>query len=88
MGNFQLALNMAMEDMWQALHVLQQENNNMRQAFEHFQIGAPLATQNPRGTVNQQVLQLGPQPRVCLLEKFDGIQSKFQGFVNQIWLIF
>jgi hypothetical protein len=28
------------------------------------------------------------EPRVSLPEKFDGTRSKFQGFVNQIWLIF
>jgi hypothetical protein len=39
--------------MWQALHVLQQDNNNMRQAFEKLQVGAPLISQNPRSVVNQ-----------------------------------
>jgi hypothetical protein len=34
MGDVQLDQNMMIKDMWQALHVLQQENNNMRQAFE------------------------------------------------------
>ena len=34
MDDIQFEQNMAMEDMWQALQVLQQENNNMRRAFE------------------------------------------------------
>jgi hypothetical protein len=48
----------------------------MRQVFERLQVGAPPAPQNPRGVVDQQVLQLVPEsirePRVSLLEKFDG----------------
>jgi hypothetical protein len=39
--------------MWRALHVLQQENNSMRQAFERLQIGVPPAPQNPGGAINQ-----------------------------------
>jgi hypothetical protein len=78
---------MVLEDIWQ---VLQQENNNMRQAFE--QIKARLVLQNPEDVGNQQILQpiLQPtkEPRVSLLEKFYGIRFKFQGFVNQIQLIF
>jgi hypothetical protein len=64
----------------------------MRQAFEQLQVGAPPTPQNPRGTINQQILQPIPEsirePRVSLLEKFDGTRSKFRGFVNQIRLIF
>jgi hypothetical protein len=83
---------MAMEDMWRILHILQYENNNMRQAFEWFQVGAPPTPQSPGGAINQQILQLVPksirEPRVSLLEKFDGTRSKFRSFVNQIWFIF
>ena len=45
---------------------------------------------NPEAAVNQQVLQpaLPREPRVSLLEKFDGTRSKFRGFVNQIRLVF
>jgi hypothetical protein len=39
--------------MWRALHVLQQENNNMRRAFEQLQVGPSPAPQNPRGAINQ-----------------------------------
>ena len=68
----------------------------MHQAFEQLQVGALLALQNPlEGTYkfsNQQVLQLVLQSirklRINLLEKFDGTQSKFQGFDNHIQLIF
>ena len=67
--------------MWQTLQVLQQENNNMRQAFERLQVGAPPIPQNLGGIVNQQVLQPVPksirEPRVSLLENFDGTRSKF-----------
>jgi hypothetical protein len=41
---------MAIEDMWQ---ILQQENNNMRQAFEQVQVGAFFTPQNLEGIVNQ-----------------------------------
>ena len=79
MGDVQFDQNMAMEDMWQVLQVLQQENNNMRQAFEQLQVGARLAPQNLEAAVNQQVSQPAPQkePRVNLPEKFDGTCSKF-----------
>ena len=62
---------MAMEDMWRALQVLQQKNNNMRQAFEQLQVGARPTPQNPEVAINRQVLQPAPQrePRVSLLEK-------------------
>jgi hypothetical protein len=67
--------------MWQALHVLQQKNNNMHQVFEWLQIGVPLVPQNPGSATNQQVFQLVPQsirePRVSMLEKFDGTRYKF-----------
>jgi hypothetical protein len=47
--------------------------------------------QNPKGAVNQQILQPVLQSirelRIYLLEKFDGTQSKFRGFVNQIRVI-
>jgi hypothetical protein len=66
---------MEMEDMWQALHVLQQENNNMRLVFERLQVGVPSVPQNFGGAVNQQVLQPVPEsikePRVSLPKKFD-----------------
>jgi hypothetical protein len=81
MDDVQLDQNMAMEDMWRALYVPQQENNNMHQAFEKLQGGAPPAPQNPGGAINQQIFQpiTEPirEPRVSLLEKFDGIRSKF-----------
>ena len=67
--------------MWRALHVLQQDDNNMHQAFERIQIGVPPAPQNPKGIVNQQVLQLVPESikelKINLPEKFDGIRPKF-----------
>jgi hypothetical protein len=44
--NTQFDQNMAMEDMWWVLYVLQQENNNMRQAFKQLQVGAPSAPQS------------------------------------------
>jgi hypothetical protein len=63
----------------------------MYQAFEQLQVGAPLTPQNPKGAVNQQILQPVLQSirelRIYLLEKFDGTQSKFRGFVNQIRVI-
>jgi hypothetical protein len=62
MDNVQFDQNMAMEAMWRTLQQLQHENNNMRQAFEQLQIGEPHAPQNPKGIVNQQVLQPIPQP--------------------------
>ena len=58
----------------------------MSYVFEQFKVGAPPAMQNPKDVVNQQVLQPVPQPirepRVSLPKRFDGIRSKFQGFVN------
>ena len=60
MGDVQCDQNIAMEDMWRVLQVLQQENNNMRQAFEQLQVGARPAPQNPEAVVNQQVLQPAP----------------------------
>jgi hypothetical protein len=49
----------------------------MRQAFEWLQVGAPPPPQNLGSAINQQVLQPVPEPikdpRVSLLEKFDGI---------------
>ena len=53
MGDIQLDQNMVIENIWRVLHILQQENNNMGQVFERLQVRA---LQNPRGTVNQQVL--------------------------------
>jgi hypothetical protein len=47
MNDAQFDQNMAMEDIWRALYVLQQENNNMHQAFEQLQVEAPLILQNP-----------------------------------------
>ena len=55
MDNAQFDPNMAMEDMSWALQLLQYENNNIRQAFEHLKVGASLALQNPKGAINQQV---------------------------------
>jgi hypothetical protein len=64
----------------------------MHKEFEQLQVGAPPTPQNPKGAINQQVLQPIPkpirEPRVSLPEKFDGIRSKFRGFVNQTRLIF
>jgi hypothetical protein len=72
--------NMAMENMWRALHVLQQENN-MYQAFEQLQVRARHAPHNFEDIGNQQVLQpiLQPirKPRISLLEKFDGHDLNF-----------
>jgi hypothetical protein len=62
MGDVQLDQNMAMEDMWPTLYVLQQDNNNMRQAFEQLQAGATPTPQNPGGAINQQALQLVSEP--------------------------
>jgi hypothetical protein len=53
MDDVQPYLNMAMEDIWRVLHILQQDNNNMRQACKRLQIGAPSTARNPRNTVNQ-----------------------------------
>jgi hypothetical protein len=61
-GDVQLDQNMAMEDMWPTLYVLQQDNNNMRQAFEQLQAGATPTPQNPGGAINQQALQLVSEP--------------------------
>ena len=70
-----------MEDMWRALHILEQKNNKMHQTFKRLQIGVPPASQNLGIAPNQQVFQLVPQsirePKVNLLEKFDGTRSKF-----------
>ena len=41
MDGIQLNQNIAMEDMWRAWHVLQQENNNMHRVFEQLQAGTP-----------------------------------------------
>ena len=62
----------------------------MRQAFEQLQVGARPTPQNPKTAANQQALQPTPpkEPRVNLLEKFDGTRSKFWGFVNHIRLVF
>jgi hypothetical protein len=46
-GDVQLDQNMAMEDMWRALNMLQQENN-MRRTFEQLQAGALPALQKFR----------------------------------------
>jgi predicted DNA-binding helix-hairpin-helix protein len=43
MDNAQVDPNMTMEDMLRALQLLQYENNNIRQAFEHLQVGASFA---------------------------------------------
>jgi hypothetical protein len=56
MDDVQLDQNMAMDDMWRALHVLQQENKRMRREFEQLHARAPPAPQNPEGAINQQVL--------------------------------
>jgi hypothetical protein len=42
--------------MWRALYVLQQENNNMRRAFEQLQAGAPPTPQNPGGATYRRNL--------------------------------
>ena len=55
MGDVQFDQNMAMENMWRALQILQQENNNIRQAFEQLQVEACPTPQNLETAVNQQV---------------------------------
>jgi hypothetical protein len=44
------------------LHVLQQDNNNMHQAFEQLHIEALPAPQNPEGVGNKQVFKLVLKP--------------------------
>jgi hypothetical protein len=63
--------NMTMEDMWRPVQLLQEENFNMRRAFEQIQVGAPHAYQNFEGAVNHEVIHLvlqpSSKPRVSLL---------------------
>jgi hypothetical protein len=43
---------MALEDMWEALQLLKQENNNMCQVLEQLQIGILPIPQNSKSALN------------------------------------
>ena len=79
MGDIEFDQNMAMDNMWRVLQVLQHENNHMRQVFEQLQVGVRPTPRNSEAAANEQVLQPTPprEPKVSLLEKFDGMRSKF-----------
>ena len=83
MGDTSFDQGISVNDMWNALQQLQEENNNLRHAFEQLQA---LTSRPPRPTV---AVTTPPtkEPRIGLPDKFDGTRSKFRGFVNQIQLI-
>lgn len=86
MGDTSFDQGVVVNDMWSALQQLQEENNNLRHAFEQLQA----STSRPPGpavTVTTPVPQATKEPRIGLPDKFDGTRSKFRGFVNQIRLI-
>ena len=83
MGDTSFDQGISVNDMWNALQQLQEENNNLRHAFEQLQA---LTSRPPRPTVAVTTPPTN-EPRIGLPDKFDGTRSKFRGFVNQIRLI-
>jgi hypothetical protein len=68
------------------LQQLQQENANLRNAMEQLQVAcAPIHVPTPAAN---RVPQAPKEPRVSLLEKFDGDCTKLRDFVNQVRLVF
>jgi hypothetical protein len=61
------------------------------QSMQHIAIEGPIPLPSLKNNCSNQNLDGGTakyrEPKVSLSEKFDGTQSKFWGFVNQIWLI-
>lgn len=86
MGDTSFDQGVAVNDMWSALQQLQEENNNLRHAFEQLQASTSRPPR-PAVTVTTPVPQATKEPRIGLPDKFDGTRSKFRGFVNQIRLI-
>lgn len=75
-----------MEEVLRVLQQLQEENANLRSAFD--QLRATSSTPpRPAVAVTTPVTQAAKEPRIGLPDKFDGTRSKFRGFVNQIRMI-
>jgi len=65
-----------------ALQHLQQENAMLRDSVTHLQNQPP-----PPTPVLPALAMVAPEPKISLLEKFDGTHLKFRGFVSQVRLI-
>ena len=75
-----------MEEILRVLQQLQVENTNLRSTFDQLQTAPnPIPTAPAAETSSQHTPK---EPRIVLLEKFDGTRSKFRDFVNHIRLIF
>ena len=83
-----------------ALQQLQLENEALRNSLRELQVGASLSSHPiepnvpPHPGMEPSLLPTSDlasshflEPKVSLLEKFDGTRSRFQGFINQIFLI-
>jgi len=78
--------NIWMNDVVAMLQQLQQENSNLQNAMEQFQVAqAPIHVPAP---ATNPVPQAPKESRVSLSEKFQGDRTKLRDFVNQIRLVF
>ena len=76
MGDTSFDQGISVNDMWSALQQLQEENNNLRHAFEQLQASTSRPPR-PAVTVTTPVPQAAKEPRIGLPDKFDGTRSKF-----------
>ena len=75
-----------MEEILRVLQQLQVKNANLRSAFDQLQTTPnPIPALPTMATSSQQTSK---EPRIVMLEKFDGTRSKFRDFMNHIRLIF
>lgn len=85
MGDANFNQGVSMDDMVRILQQLQEENANMRHAFEQLQASTSVVPQHPLAPTNSH-FATAKEPRISLPEKFDKTRSKFRGFVNQVRL--
>ena len=83
----------------EAMHQLQLENDNLRESLRKLQVGTPMEVEGKDNSLptSTNVLPIGSgsrlspttsmEPNISLPDKFDGTRKHFRGFINQIKLI-
>ena len=85
----------------EAMHHLQLENDNLRESLRKLQVGTPMEVEGKDNSppTSTNVLPIEPgsssrpspttsmEPNISLPDKFDGTRKHFRGFINQVKLI-
>ena len=89
-------LTKRINQLMEAMHQLQLENDNLHESLRKLQVGTPMELEEKKNSppASTNVLHVEPgssstsmEPKISLPNKFDGTRKHYRGFINQIKLI-